>query len=260
MISQRIELFLNLLLPLIGGGGIYALLQYIGGSHVANSELQSLITIISLMTAMAVSVIPRHLIQAELQDGIAQLKSGDIQFTKELSVRSLLSGGIESWIPFKQPIHTNICIVGPHDWRYIDVAIERNIKKTPEGKIIAANIDEIYPILEQRLQRLIFSTSRIDPDFAKFFSQNQLMNDQDIETFKEKLLSTIESDPIPGFEYGAESSSIIVDKDSIRWVARNFGSGSDDSYTLSDGDNLEIDHLFNQDELDAISRGNVKGE
>ncbi|MDH3355245.1 MAG: hypothetical protein OEL79_08540 [Chromatiales bacterium] len=258
MISQRIELFLNLLLPLLGGGATYGLLQYIGGSHVANNELQSLIIIISLMVAMAVSVIPRHLIQAELQDGIAQLKNGRILFSEELSVHSLLGGGIASWIPFKQPMHTEICIVGPDDWRYIDIAIERNIKKSPEGKIIAANIDKLYTILDQRLQRLIFATSRIDPSFADFFAKNQLMNDEDIDIFKSKLLSLIESDPIPGIDYGFELSSIIVDKDSVHRVERKFGSGSDNSYTLSEEDDLEIDHLFNEDELNAISTGHTK--
>jgi hypothetical protein len=218
--------------------------------------LQALITTIALMVAMAISVIPRHLIQAELQDGMAQLKSGAILFTEELSIRTLLGGEIESWIPFKQPIHTTICIVGPNEWRYVDIAIERNIKKSPEGRVIADHIDELYPILDQRLQRLIFSTSRTDPSFADFFAKNQLMNDEDINTFKNKLLSTIESDPIPGMEYGCENSSVIVDKESIRWVDRKFGSGSDDSYSLSGDDELEIDHLFNEEELNAIAEKN----
>ena len=252
MISQRIEIFLNLLLPLLGGGAAFGILQFLGGAHVANGELQSLITIISLLVAMAVSVIPRHLIQAELQDGIAQLKNGLIQFSDELSVGSLLGGGIESWIPFNQPVHTTICIVGPHEWRYIDIAIERRITKSLDGKIIAANIDEIYPLLDQRLQRLIFSTSKTDQSFAEFFAKNQLMNDEDINTFKSKLLSIIEADVIPGIEYGFETSSIIINKDSVRRVDRKFGSGSDDSFTLSGDDDLDIDHLFQPGELDAI--------
>ena len=201
---------------------------------------------------MAVSVIPRHLIQAELQDGIAQLKNGLIQFSDELSVGSLLGGGIESWIPFNQPVHTTICIVGPHEWRYIDIAIERRITKSLDGKIIAANIDEIYPLLDQRLQRLIFSTSKTDQSFAEFFAKNQLMNDEDINTFKSKLLSIIEADVIPGIEYGFETSSIIINKDSVRRVDRKFGSGSDDSFTLSGDDDLDINHLFQPGELDAI--------
>jgi hypothetical protein len=57
-------------------------------------------------------------------------------------------------------------------------------------------------------------------------------------------------------EYGCENSSVIVDKESIRWVDRKFGSGSDDSYTLSGEDNLEIDHLFNEEELKAIAEKN----
>lgn len=256
MISQRIEIFLNLLIPLLGGGAAFGILQFLGGNHVANSELLSLITIIAMLVAMAVSVIPRHLIQAELQDGIAQLKNGVIQFSEELSIRSLLGGRIESWIPFNQPVHTTICIVGPHDWRYIDVAIERRITKSVDGKVIAANIDKIYPLLDQRLQRLIFSTSKTDPSFAEFFAENQLMNDEDINTFKSKLLSIIEADVIPGIGYGFETSSIIINTDSVRRVDRKFGSGSDDSFTLSAGDDLEIDHLFKQDELDAISSNN----
>jgi len=259
MISQRIELFLNLLLPLLGGGSIYLLLQYIGGHHVLNAELQALITVIALMVAMAVSVIPRQLIQAELQDGLAQLKDGRVLFTEELTINQLLGGKIAFWTPFAQPLQTTICIVGPHDWRYINIAIERHIKKSPEGKVIADNIDKLYPILEQRFQRLIFSTSRNDPSFANFFAHNQLMNDEDVDTFKSKLLSTIESDPIPGVEYGFETSSIIVDKDSVRWVERKFGSGRDDSYTLSEEENLEIDHLFNEEELSAISTKITKG-
>lgn len=253
MVSQRIELFLNILLPLIGGGITYIALQFIGGEHVANAELQSIITIISLLVAMAVSVIPRHLIQAELQDGIAILKNEAVMFTEELTVRALLGGGINSWVPFNQPVHTTICIVGPHEWRYIDIAIARHITKTFEGKIMAANIDEIFPVLEQRLQRLVFSTSRMDPSFADFFAENQLMNDEDINVFKSKLLSAIEADPIPGMEYGFETSDITVNKDSLRRVERQFGSGQDDSFILSDEDDLEIDHLFEKDELEAIT-------
>lgn len=253
MVSQRIELFLNLLLPIIGGGSVYVALQFIGAEHVANTELQSIITIIALLVAMAVSVIPRHLIQAELQEGIAILKNEAVMFTEELTVRALLGGGISSWVPFNQPIHTTICIVGPHEWRYIDVTIARHITKTFDGKIMAANIDEVFPILEQRLQRLIFSTSRMDPSFADFFAENQLMNDEDINVFKSKLLSTIESDPVPGMEYGFETSDISVNKDSLRRVERQFGSGQDASYILTNDEDLEIDHLFEKDELEAIT-------
>jgi len=253
MVSQRIELFLNLLLPLFGGGMTFGLLQYIGGTHVANAELQSLITIISLLVAMALSVIPRHLIQAEIQDGIAHLKNGKFLFSEELTIRSLLHGEIKSWIPFNQPLHTSICIAGPHDWRYLDVSIERHITKNSKGKIIAANIDKLYPILEQRVQRLIYSASIVDPSYSEFFAENQLMNDEDIFTFMSKLLSTIESDTIPGIEYGFEVSSITVDQDSIRRVERKFGHGQDDSSILADNDDLEIDHLFEPGELEALA-------
>ncbi|MCW8825097.1 MAG: hypothetical protein OQK78_01600 [Gammaproteobacteria bacterium] len=258
MVSQRIELFLNLLLPLLGGGSVYLLLQYIGGHHVLNGELQSIITVISLMVAMAVSVIPRHLIQAELQDGIAQLKNGAVLFTEELSLDALLGGKIVSWIPFKQPLQTTICIVGPQEWRYIDVTIDRTIKKSNEGRVIAANIDELFPVLEQRLQRLIFSMSKRDSSFADFFAQNQLMNDEDINVFKSKLLSTIESDLIPGLDYGIGTSGIIINIDSLRRVERKFESGRESSYMAAEDDNLEIDHLFNEDELNSISAALAK--
>ncbi|NOR51998.1 MAG: hypothetical protein GQ470_05205 [Gammaproteobacteria bacterium] len=252
MLSKRIKLFLYLPLPLLGGGTTFGILQLVGGDHIANGELQSIIAIISLLVAIAVSIIPRHLILAELQNGIAQLDDGNIQFSDELSARSLLGGRVESWIPYSQPIHTTICIAGPHDWRYIDVIIERHISRSHEGKIIAAHIDEIYPILEERLQHLIFATSREDHSFADFFAANQLMNDEDINTFKSKLLSTIKLDKIPGIEYGLDPSTIIVDKNSVRQVERHFIDNHERTYSLVD---LDLDHILEQSDIDAAKNG-----
>ena len=252
MIAKRIKLFLYLPLPLLGGGATFGILQLIGGDHIANGELQSLIAIISLLVAIAVSVIPRHLILAELQNGIAQLNDGTIQFSDELSVRSLLGGAIESWIPYSQPIRTTICIAGPHDWRYIDVTIERHISRSREGKIIAAHIDEVYPILEQRLQHLIFASSQEDHSFADFFAANQLMNDEDINTFKSKLLSTIKLDKIPGIEYGLDHSTIIIDKNSVRQVEHHVIDNHEKTYRLID---LDLDHILGQAEIEDTKTG-----
>ncbi|NOR51054.1 MAG: hypothetical protein GQ470_00400, partial [Gammaproteobacteria bacterium] len=71
MLSLHIKLVIYLIVPLLSGGATFASLQYIGGDHVANNELQILITIISLLVAIACSVIPQQLLLAELQHGIA---------------------------------------------------------------------------------------------------------------------------------------------------------------------------------------------
>ena len=119
--------------------------------------------------------------------------------------------------------------------------------------MIAINIDKIYPILEQRLQHLIFATSREDHRFDDFFAEKQLMNDSDMSTFKEELRATIEIDVIPGIEYGIDHSSISVNKDSVRQVQHHFIDNHDKSYNLV---NLDLDEFIEQSKPESASPRN----
>lgn len=206
------------IMPLVLAAWTYLLMAQLGGKWVDNIELQGVMGSTALLLGLLLGLISQFIIQAETQNGFALLKNRRVLLPQQLKLTDIMRHNVIGWIPFTIPLHTTICIYTPDEWRYIDVVIERELAKDHAGKIVAAHLDKAAPILEERLQKTIFAASQQDSSFAEFFAKNQLMNDEDIQIFKSKLLSAIERDQTPGVEYGISPSSIHIKRTSMKRV------------------------------------------
>lgn len=236
------------LFPLLIAGSTGYGLIILGGRYTDNNEFLWVIALVALLIHALLTLIPKYILQAAVQEGFAIINDKELRLPEELSLARLLSNSISGWVPFSQPLDTTICFVAPGEWRYIDISIDRHFSRNKEGKLLAQKREKSLPLLEERLQNTIFSSSRVDSSFSEFFEKNKLMNETDIQTFKSKLLSSIEADSPTGIEYSYDPNSIRINSKTLRRVKKNII----ESAIEYDHEELDLELDFDNEFMDNL--------
>ncbi|QEP44234.1 hypothetical protein D5085_14545 [Ectothiorhodospiraceae bacterium BW-2] len=247
MIPEKVRYLIDFILPLMAATLDYLLLTMLGGEWIDNHEMQAVVIAHATVTALVVAAIPRAIIAAKLQEGFAILRNERACLPHELPFRALFGNQIAYWVPLAQPLETTICFYTPNEWRYVTVTFERRLSADDMGRRVAARFNRIEKELEEQLQRTLFAASKRDPSFADFLAEGQLMNDDDINTLKSKLLSVVESSPVPGVEYGIRPETIHLNLKSVRRTPHTQQASAD----LKSNDPLALKDF----DLDAIFDG-----
>jgi hypothetical protein len=227
----------------------YVALRLIGGHQIQYQEIHGLVIIITLLITMVASLSSRYYFQSEIHNGFAILKNGEACLPSEISLGMILGKQIKRWVSYEQPLNTNLCVVINKKMQaYFDVTIQRELTQDSYGKKIAAHLNDALEILEKNVQKAIYQSSEVDPSMGELLRANRLLNEEDIDIIKSKILSTIEMNEVQGISYSHVIDTIQFDIFSIQReeVFSNQSSGDldDDDDDLS----LDIDILHKMDD------------
>ncbi len=247
------KLLLYFITPVLVFAVSFGSLSAVGSTQMVYHEALALVTIIALIITIITSLISRYYVLSEMQDGIAILKNRHARLPTELTIVNIFGNQIDYWVSFNQPLHTTVSVVVDQNIRaYFDIDIERTLTNDRHGKQIAANLQQVLPILEESVQRSIYQASEMDKSLGELFSPNRLLNEEDIDIIKSKLLSAIESEAVQGIFFSHQMDTISLDIFSVERVTRD-GQKIKNS-TINEEEEEDDDLSLDIDILDLIDK------
>jgi hypothetical protein len=209
---KSIQLSFNLLLPLLFGGGSFALLNLFSDQFGRNAAVYIGMGTITLLLTLLPVIIYRLILKSQIQEGFALLNDGTVHLPEELSLRALLSDAIEGWIPFSHSIQTIACLVGKKERIFVTLELDFTLEANQDGKQFAEHIDQAVPQLEQVIQHCFFKASQVDPDMANSLDGSVLLNEDDEAVLKSKFLSALELIDIQGVHFPVSATGIRLNR------------------------------------------------
>ncbi len=238
------RLIVNYIFPILVMIVSYSTLRLLGGNQIQYHEVHGLVIIISLLITMLASLGSRYYFQSEIHNGFALLKNGESYLPSEISLSMILGNQIKKWVAYEQPLNTNLCVMINNKMNaYFDVTIQRELTQDDFGKRIAAHLNEALVILEQNVQQAVYESSKVDPSMGELFQANRLLNEDDVDIIKSKILSTIEMTEVQGISYSHEIRTIEFDIFSVQRENTAIAQNPDDADSEDDDLSLDMDIL-----------------
>lgn len=210
--SKTIRLSFNLLLPLLLGSGSFALLFLLTRQFGQNSAVYIGIGTISVLLAALPIAIYRLLLKGQMQQGFAQLNSGQFCLPDEIPLSALLTDAIDIWIPYSQTMQTTACLQGVNERIFVELNLDFTLAADNYGKQIVEHLDEALSQLEQAVQHILYKSSQLDPDMAGSLDGSVLLNEEDEAVLKSKFLSALDMIAIRGVSFPVTTDGIRLNR------------------------------------------------
>jgi hypothetical protein len=199
-----------LLLPLILFAALWSGMNHIASDYRHHPALDAWILLAAIVAALLPTVALTAVVRSLSQRGFAILKGGTVHTSQEIALFTLLRGEIVRWVPFELPLEGSFILEGGQHRVTIDLRIERQLSQDSAGRRLAALLPAIETRLNEQAHDAIHQGSRHDREIASAFDGSRLLNDEDIEITKSKLLSALEMAPIDGIDYPLQPSGITI--------------------------------------------------
>lgn len=211
--SAKTRLFAYLFLPLLLAISSFLAMSSIG-DNVANSTLAlGVMLSISLLLGLIPILLYRFFVHSQLLPGFACMHDGRVLLPNELEIAEVIGGDrINYWQAFDQSLSTTVRLHGTTADLLVNIHLKMTLWQDECGKELAVHIDEVLPLLEERIQESLYKASQMDDGFAAALDGSILLNEEDERVLKSKFLSALETLAIDGIYFPHEASGIHVDR------------------------------------------------
>lgn len=207
------RLIFNLILPLILFNFGYFGLYWLGSDLVEGILLQFISIGLSLLLASLPPLVFRFLIRSQIKNGFALLKSGKIVTPDEITIGHVLGNQLVAWEAFAHHLDTEVCLQGDEELVYIKLRLDFSIPANKRGKLFVKHLKTNMTVFEIWVQRAIFIASAMERGLAHSLASSKLMNEEDENVLRSKILSALEMQPLKSLVLPSDTSGITVSRD-----------------------------------------------